>query len=894
VRSLRETLTPAQKQSNTCKVSFRLAAIHLHRKQLLAFGKKIEILWALQTCQFTPSIGAQACIPGCRLTAHASLVRFGVFELNLGTGELRKNGLVLGLPPQPFKILALLVSRAGELVTRDEIQTQVWGKGTFVDFEHGLNFAVQKIRAVLQDDADSPRYIETLPRRGYRFVANVENVNGSPTIQPNGGAVVTEGVAYAETSVQAAHRSTEPRLPSNGSSASKESIPPSVVPVRAPLVSRRPFSLERIALILVVLLVVAGPWTYRARHTSRASIDFNARDMVLVSRFENRTGEPVLDGTVEFALERELSNSLFVSIAPAQRVQDTLRMMKKPLDSGVDATLGREICLRDGGIRALINGRVEKFGATYTLSVGIINPANGAEIAGRSVEARSQGGILPAVRELSDQLRAILGEKLPSIKKGNVQLERVTTASLPALQFYSRAMASIGAGKWEPAASLLEQAVAVDPSFASAHILLAHCYSNFDKDKEAAPHYQKAFELADATTDRERYFILGSYYQRYHRDRDKAVQAYETLVNLYPDHFFGVHNLTFLYWNAGRWRDYEEMVIRRAGLQPGNIDLNFAAGWDELTMGRIASAKGYFARAQALVTPETQKSTPDIIVYLEFAPTWEYMRDGVVDKAVAEADRLAQTFESRPPPTPTGRPAFVTDDARSAFANAEGNVYFRLGKLKSADGWFQRELESNGRSLHLSNVARARGNPAAARRALQHFLALQPDLSPFDPKFHVAAKLCADIGLPSELEKLVRHPGNDTPWLVQFAKGALAVAERRNAQAVVYLRDSVVGLRELQLSPLARMAEDLLATALERQGNFADAIDVLKSVELNDIEGPDLDARYHLVRLYRKLGNNAEAQKIEVDLLKRLKYADPDHPMLVQLKRQTQSLAARP
>ena len=827
------------------------------------------------------------------MTAHASLVRFGVFELNLGTGELRKNGVVLGLPPQPFKILALLVSRAGELVTRDEIQAQVWGQGTFVDFEHGLNFAVQKIRAVLQDDADSPRYIETLPRRGYRFVVSVENVNGSLTIQPNGGAAVTEGVAFTETSVLAAYRSPEPRLPSNGSSASEGSIPLSVLPVRAPPESRRPFSLERIAaLILVVLLVVvAGIWKYRARQASRASIDFNARDLVLVSRFENRTGEPVLDGTVEFALERELSNSLFVSIAPAQRVQDTLRMMKKPLDSGVDRSLGREICLRDGGIRALINGRVEKFGATYTLSAGIMNPANGAEIAGRSVEARSQDGILRAVRELSNQLREILGEKLPSIQNGNLKLERVTTASLPALQFYSRAMADIEGGKWESGASLLEQALAEDPNFASAHILLAHCYSNFDKDREAAPHYQKAFELADITTDRERYFILGSYYQRYHRDRDKAMQSYEALVNLYPDHFFGVHNLTFLYWNAGRWRDYEEMVIRRAGLQPGNIGLNFAAGVDELTMGRVASAKGYFARAQALVTPETQKSTPDIVVYLEFAPIWEYMRNGDVDKALAEADRLGQTFESRPPPSPTGRPAFVTDDARSAFANAEGDVYFRLGKLKSADNWYQSESESNGRSLHLSNVARARGNPAAARGALQQFLALQPDLSPFDPKFHVAAKLCADMELPSELKKLVRHPENDTPWLVQFAKGALAVAEKRNAQAVLYLRDSVVGLRELQLSPVARMAEDLLATALERQGSFADAIDALKLPELNDIEGPDLDARYHLVRLYRKLGNNAEAQKIDVDLLKRLKYADPDHPMLVQLKRQTQSLA---
>lgn len=107
----------------------------------------------------------------------ASPVRFGAFELDLGTGELRKSGTVTGLPPQPFKILALLVSHAGELVTRDEIRAHVWGQDTFVDFEHGLNFAIQKIRAVLGDNTDSPHYIETLPKRGYRFVAPLDQLN---------------------------------------------------------------------------------------------------------------------------------------------------------------------------------------------------------------------------------------------------------------------------------------------------------------------------------------------------------------------------------------------------------------------------------------------------------------------------------------------------------------------------------------------------------------------------------------------------------------------------------------------------------------------------------------------------------------------------------------------
>ncbi|MBZ5563853.1 MAG: winged helix-turn-helix domain-containing protein, partial [Acidobacteriia bacterium] len=103
-----------------------------------------------------------------------SALHFGVFDLDLETGELRKSGVLLHLPPQPFKILSLLASHPSQLVTREEIQQQIWGSETFVDFEQGLNFAIKKIRDALGDDAETPRYIETLPRRGYRFIAAVE------------------------------------------------------------------------------------------------------------------------------------------------------------------------------------------------------------------------------------------------------------------------------------------------------------------------------------------------------------------------------------------------------------------------------------------------------------------------------------------------------------------------------------------------------------------------------------------------------------------------------------------------------------------------------------------------------------------------------------------------
>jgi len=100
---------------------------------------------------------------------------FGEFALDLRTGELRRNGAILRLQPQPAKVLTILVSRAGQVVTRQELTEQVWGSDTYVDFEHGLNYAIQQIRSVLEDDPKGPRFLETVPKRGYRFIASVDS-----------------------------------------------------------------------------------------------------------------------------------------------------------------------------------------------------------------------------------------------------------------------------------------------------------------------------------------------------------------------------------------------------------------------------------------------------------------------------------------------------------------------------------------------------------------------------------------------------------------------------------------------------------------------------------------------------------------------------------------------
>ncbi len=118
------------------------------------------------------------------LARATTLIRFGAFELDAARGELRKAGHSMKFRPQPLRVLLLLATRPGQIVTREEIQHYLWGNHAFVDFEAGINFCIKQIRNALGDNAEKPRYIETLPRRGYRFVASISPDASRDRVQP--------------------------------------------------------------------------------------------------------------------------------------------------------------------------------------------------------------------------------------------------------------------------------------------------------------------------------------------------------------------------------------------------------------------------------------------------------------------------------------------------------------------------------------------------------------------------------------------------------------------------------------------------------------------------------------------------------------------------------------
>jgi DNA-binding winged helix-turn-helix (wHTH) protein/tetratricopeptide (TPR) repeat protein len=820
--------------------------------------------------------------------ASRRLARFGPYEADFQAGELRKHGLRVKIQEKPMRLLQALVERPGQIVTREELRARVWPSGVFIEFDASLKIALNKLRRALCDSPDSPRYIETLPRRGYRFIAQVE------AIEPNGDGAPSG--ATADGSRHDGENGAAPRVASqNGSAEIGASLVPqgpfSSPPViqgdagTLPPANEKPDRPASYIVLpprgraagwtwatgaaLLVLIALGAVILHDRWFANRPAMAFHRRDWVLVSRFENSTGERVLDGTVDFAVARELSNSQFVGVVPPERVGDDLRLMEKPPDTPLDRKIAREICLRDGGIRALITGRVEKIGSDYVLDAGIVDPATGAQVAGLAAKAADLNGILPAVRQLSNQLRAALGETLPDIHESNLKLEKATTPSLRALQLYSQADAiAIEQGPLEKPIPLLEQALADDPNFASAHILLAWCYSNIGKQAQAAPHFQRAFELASTVSERERLFILGSYYERFKHDHEKAIQEYEALVRLYPDDFWGTNNLAYEYSLARPTKEGAEMAARSANLRPANFRVNVMT-WQGLSAsGYEAEARPFFLRARRLLTPEVEKEDPSDACALRAGIAEDDLKAGKIEAALGLTQKLA------------AMPAADVVDV--------DRLYLKLGKLKLAQEWMQRLPGSpyaRWQPALAADLASQRGDLAGERRILGRRLT--------ETVLHdgVLAAKFVHCGMLRQAERQVTRydkwyarqkvPPYEPP---EWGEGSLALARGHNAEAIRLLTEYLQKRPYVNYALMGISPMDDLATAYEREGRIADAIRTLQTWEARTLL--DFPAILHLYKLYLKAGDARDAQQVRADLLHRLAYADPDYPVLLQLKKQ--------
>ena len=350
---------------------------------------------------------------------------------------------------------------------------------------------------------------------------------------------------------------------------------------------------------------------------------------------------------------------------------------------------------------------MEKLDNTYILSAALVDPTPSLTIASFTEEAEGEEEVLPAVRRLSSRVRETLGEQLRLIRQSDQKLAKATTPSLRALQHYSRGVALVRyenvSQKWGSATELLQQAVAEDPEFASAHIWLAHSLHNIGKNEEANPHYERAFELADTTTDRERYFILGNYYGRQLGDYEKAAQAFEVLVHLYPDHYWGLHKLANIYWGLGRQQEVALYRMRLADLRPNHLGSNWSAFWALVGReGDREKARSYLLRARKLAALPANENR-GVVPWVLSTRAAEYWQQGHMEKVFSEVTSLEQIAR-------TG-----SGQGRDGWAAMVGWAYLALGKLKLAEEWFHRVSEPELRSWGLHALAFDRGDRQALR-----------------------------------------------------------------------------------------------------------------------------------------------------------------------------------
>jgi eukaryotic-like serine/threonine-protein kinase len=404
-------------------------------------------------------------------TRSSEVFRFGTFEVDVRAGELRKHGMRIKLQEQPFLVLKVLLGRPGEIVTREELRSQIWSADTFVDFDNSLNTSVNKLREALLDSADNPRFIETLPRRGYRFIAPVSSDNGIE------------------------RRTTD----------------------HAPL-PRRKLVFAVIAAFAISAASTVGLYLRWKKPP------LTEKDTVVLADFTNSTGDPVFDDSLKQGLRAQLEQSPFLNLLSDQQVGEELRLMAQQPGERLTRDLARDLCRRIGS-KAVLNGSISSLGSHYAISLSATNCQTGTALGTEQSEAADKEHVLAALGASATGIRKKLGESLASIQRYDVPIEQVTTSSFEALQAYSLGMKYVTLDDYRGALPYFQRAVELDPNFASAHMRVANAiWEGGGQGSIADENIEKAYELRDRVSRREYFQITHQYLAK--QDAESEVELW--------------------------------------------------------------------------------------------------------------------------------------------------------------------------------------------------------------------------------------------------------------------------------------------------------------------------------------------------------------------------------
>jgi DNA-binding winged helix-turn-helix (wHTH) protein/tetratricopeptide (TPR) repeat protein len=505
-------------------------------------------------------------------------VCFDVFEVDLRSAELRKPGSTIRLQDKSFRIITSLLEHPGELVTREELQKRLWPDGIIVDFERSINTAVNRLREALGDDAEHPRFIETLPRRGYRFIAPVKERagNGAPAVAP----VSPPASVVAPVSPPAPETAVGDRRPPVGA-------------VREPPLRKR-WKLLTPAAVILIAAAIGGTLYFRSRPTPTRLTD---TDTIVLSDFINKTGDSVFDDTLKQGLSVQLEQSPFLNLLSEQRVNETLKLMGRSAGDRLTPEVAREVCQRTGST-TILTGSIVGLGSQYVIGLKAVNCDTGEVLAETQEQAAEKEAVLKALDAAAVSLRSKLGESLSSVDKYATPLEEATTPSLEALKAYSLALKTHYAKGGIPALPFYQRAVDLDPNFAMPYFMISRVYFFRGVVARGAEYARKAYDLKEKVSERERWDIEGNYYIMGTGELEKAEQSCELLLQTYPRDYEGYMSLGFISAILGNWEKSleENRVLLRLdpNASPGYLNVGNAY----TALNRLDEAEAVFKQAE--------------------------------------------------------------------------------------------------------------------------------------------------------------------------------------------------------------------------------------------------------------------------------------------------------
>jgi len=498
----------------------------------------------------------------------ASRVRFGTFEVDLESGELRRNGVRLKLQEQPFQLLAMFLERPGEVVSRDAVRERLWPADTFVDFDHSLNTAIKKLRQALGDSAENPRFIETLARRGYRFIAPVSAVTPAPGEPPVEAPVPPPPAVASET----AQRPTAPHR-----------SPPRV---RAAM----------LALVCVSLLaLIAVVWSTRRYATARPPSQTGVAPAVQLAVLPLKV---LTAGETEKYLGLGIADAVITQLANVRtlRIRPTAAVLKYESSAPDPRRAGEEL-----DAEHVLSGTLQKYQETYRVSLQLIRTADGVPVWGRSFDV-PRAGLLTIEGEVSRQVADALRVQLRAEGPGRTRPAPRSPAAYESFLQGRALLVNYSEAKMQAAIESFERAIQLEPEYALARAGLATALAWFSVryayQKDAIAWGKRAEEEALRTLaiDRdmaEAHFAIaaaaGTNYGQFNWGKllaevDEALRLDPTLDIAYASRARGLYHLGL--FDAAR-----AAASKAIALNPdGNVETNRLLVAISLFSGRFAEA----------------------------------------------------------------------------------------------------------------------------------------------------------------------------------------------------------------------------------------------------------------------------------------------------------------